>query len=93
MSEYKLIDSNGKTIAMGERDLMERFLKHHVADGDYAIEGTGVDMTYYRIDGIVYPSGGTHYGKKMQPRSKEECVAFFGAVPVPPAEPKADKIA
>lgn len=77
-AECKLMDEGGKTIAMGNRDQMTRYLKHHVEDGMYAIAGPGIDMAFYRINGIVYPCGGTLDGKKMPPRSLEECKEVFG---------------
>jgi hypothetical protein len=67
-----------KTIAMGSRDQMVRYLKHHCPDGMYAIEGSGIDMTYYRIEGIVYPCGGKQDGLEMPPRGKDECRQVFG---------------
>jgi hypothetical protein len=69
LNECKLMNEYGKTIAMGSQDQMVRYLKHHVEDGMYAIEGPGIDMTYYRANGIVYPCGGTQDGVEMPPRS------------------------
>lgn len=76
--ECKLINEQGATVAMGSRDQMTRFLKHHVEDGMFAIEGPGINMTYYRIDGVAFPCGGTQDGVKMPPRSPEECSQLFG---------------
>ena len=77
--ECKLMNEQGATVAMGSRDQMTRFLKHHVEDGMFAIEGPGINMTYYRIEGVVYPCGGTQDGRKMPPRSREECHQVFGS--------------
>lgn len=79
MNECKLMNEKGKTIAMGSRDLMLRYLKHNAPDGMYAIEGPAINMTYYRIDGTVYPCGGTQDDVDMSPRSREECQQFFGS--------------
>ena len=76
--ECKLMNERGATVAMGSRDQMTRFLKRHVEDGMFAIEGPGINMAYYRIDGVVYPCGGTQDGEKMPPRSREECCHIFG---------------
>jgi hypothetical protein len=74
-----LRDHLGRIVAITPtRDLCLRYLKHEVGDGEYSIEGPGIDMTFYRLEGIVYPSGGTIDGAKMPPRSKEECIKVFG---------------
>lgn len=78
LAECKLMNELGKTIAMGSRDLMTSYLKHNVEDGMYAIAGPGIDMTYYRANGTVYPCGGTQDGERMPPRSLEECKKRFG---------------
>ncbi len=75
--EHALKDTNGRTVAMGSLQQMTGFLKHHVPDGDYAIEGTGTNATFYRINGVVYPSGGMIAGQRLPPRSREECVETF----------------
>lgn len=75
---FKLIDGWGRTVAVGDFGLTVRMLKHHVEDGDYAIEGPDTDATFYRIGGVVYPSGGVIDGLRVTPRSKEECVEAFG---------------
>jgi hypothetical protein len=78
MNECKLLDEKGKTIAMGSRDLMLRYVKNHVPDGMYAIKGPAIYMTYYRIESIVYPCGGDQDGIHIPPRSREECKRVFG---------------
>ena len=77
MKDCKLMSEQGKTIAMGSRDMIFRYIKHHVADGMYAIEGPDIDMSYYRIEGVIFPCGGTQDGVKMPPRSREECQSVF----------------
>jgi hypothetical protein len=78
MTNCKLTNEQDKTIAMGSRDQMLRYLKHHVDNGIYGIVGPDIDMVYYRDAGIVYPSGGTQDGEKMPPRTLEECKNVFG---------------
>ena len=77
-SECKLADERNVTVAVGSRDQMSRYMKHHVDDGMYSIKGPGIDMTYYRIDGIVYPSGGSQDGRVVPHRTREECRLAFG---------------
>jgi hypothetical protein len=77
MQECKLTNERGKAIAMGSRDQMFQYLKHHVGDGIYAIVGPNIDMVYYRDAGIVYPSGGMQDCEKMPPRTLEECKRVF----------------
>jgi len=74
-----LRDHLGRAVTTDEaRGMALRFLKHGCPDGEYSIEGPGIDMTFYRIDGIVYPSGGTIDGQGMPIRSREECIEMFG---------------
>lgn len=77
-SECRLMDERDETVAMGSRDQMVRYLKHHSGDGRYSIKGPGIDMTYYRIDGVVYPSGGSQDGQFVPYRTREECILTFG---------------
>jgi hypothetical protein len=77
-SECSLMDERDMTVAMGSRDQMARYMKHHLDDGMYSIKGPGIDMTYYRIDGIVYPSGGSQDGRVVPHRTREECSLAFG---------------
>jgi hypothetical protein len=75
--ECTLTDAGGEIITICDRDLAIRWLKHECPDGDYSIEGPDIDLKYYRIDGIVYPAGGTIDGGTMPIRTREECIAFF----------------
>jgi hypothetical protein len=77
-SECRLMDERDVTVAVGSRDQMARYMKHHVDDGMYSIKGPGIDMTYYRIDGIVYPSGGSQDGLVVPHSTREECSLAFG---------------
>lgn len=78
MSDCALRDQAGRVVTFATRDLTLRWLKQECPDGEYSIEGPGIDMTFYRIKGVVYPSGGTIDGEKMPPRSREEFVDAFG---------------
>ena len=78
MADCVLRDETGRVVTVASRDLTLRWLKQECPDGEYSIEGPGIDMTFYRIKGVVYPSGGTFDGEKMPPRSREECVDAFG---------------
>jgi hypothetical protein len=42
------------------------------------VQGPGIDLQLIRIDGVVYPNGGTVDGRAMPSRSPAECVALFG---------------
>src|SRR4051812_18179996 len=73
-----LRDHLGRVVTIDEdRDMTLRFLKHRCPDGEYYVEGPGIDMKYYRINGIVYPSGGTIDGQGMPIRSRAECIEVF----------------
>ena len=76
-NECVLFDDRGSSVAVGSRDQVTRFLRHHVEDGMYAVEGADINMTYYPIGGVVYPCGGTRDGMRVPPRSREECVRAF----------------
>jgi hypothetical protein len=78
-NECALMNEQGVVVAMGSRDQITRFLKHHVEDGMYAVEEPGIDMTYYRIAGAVFPCGGTRDGVRMPPRNRGEYVRVFGS--------------
>lgn len=68
----------GQVVTLDEdREAALRFLKHGCPDGEFSIEGPGIDMTFYRIDGMVYPSGGTIDGQRMPTRSRAECIETF----------------
>ncbi len=54
--ECRLSDENDRIIAMGSRDLMQRYLKHHVPDGLYSIKGPRLALYLRRVDGFVMPS-------------------------------------
>ena len=79
MDECCLTNDKGETIAMGSRDQMLRYAKHHVPDGMYQIVGPAIDMQLYRDDGIVYPCSGTMDGQRLKPLSLEESKTFYGA--------------
>ena len=51
--EYQLVNDQDQTVAMGTRDLMFRFLKHHVPDGRYRIVGPKLRLHCVRKDGVV----------------------------------------
>lgn len=81
MKDY-ILRASSKTVAiLPDRELALRYLKHECADGDYGLEGPGVDMVLYRINGILYPGGGIIDGETVPPRSKEQCVETFGSNP------------
>jgi hypothetical protein len=78
MVNYDLRDSRGRLVmAAPTFDLITRWLKHEAPDGDYSIEGPDVDATFYRRDGVVYPSGGVIRGERMKPMSLEEAKEFY----------------
>jgi hypothetical protein len=53
-----LRDDKGEVITADlDRYLVLGFLKD-VPDGKYSVTGPGIDATYCRIDGLVYPTGG-----------------------------------
>lgn len=79
MKECILRDETGRVVTIATRDLSLRWLKHECQDGEYSIEGPAIDMTFYRINGVVYPSGGFMDGESMPPRSREECIQVFGS--------------
>jgi hypothetical protein len=74
--ECKLID-NHKVLTIAPRDLAMRYLKHDCPDGEYAIQGPGINMLFYRIEGVIYPGGGEIDGEVIPLRSRDECKAFF----------------
>jgi hypothetical protein len=77
---YTLRDCHGQVVTIDDnRDFTLKYLKHGCPDGEYSIEGPDIDMTFFRILAIVYPSGGTIDGMRMPPRSRSECVETFGA--------------
>jgi hypothetical protein len=78
MNEVRLVDATGLAVAVGTRDQIMSFLKHHSQDGEYAIAGPGIDARLYRVGGVIYPGGGQIDGQTIPPRSREECVAVFG---------------
>lgn len=73
--DLKMTDSNGKRVVIAPREYVFRYLRHHVPDGDYAVEGPGVDATFYRIKGMIYVSSGVIDDVVFPPRSREECLA------------------
>ena len=78
-NEYTIRNGMGQIVTIvHDRRLAFAWLKQESPDGDYSIEGPGLDMTYYRVDGVLYPSGGTIDGQRMPPRSRAECVETFG---------------
>ena len=54
-NEYSLLDHQGKTIAMGTRDQMFSYVKHHVSDGRYRIVGPDLRLHCLRENGVVEP--------------------------------------
>lgn len=77
-NEYRLLDATGQNVAVGTRDQMMSFLKHHSQDGEYALVGPGIDARFYRVGSVIYPGGGQIDGQTILPRSLDECVAEFG---------------
>jgi hypothetical protein len=82
-----LRDDTAKIITIDPTfDLVSKYLKHECQDGDYSITGPDNDPTFYRIGGIVYPSGervrpaiqGVKVWQQMPPRSGEEAMKTFG---------------
>ena len=55
MGEYKFLNHSGNTIAMGSRDQVFRFVKHHVPNGRYRIVGPEMKLHVVRDKGIVGP--------------------------------------
>lgn len=73
-----LLGRNQHVVTMGSRDFCFRWVKHRCRDGEYKVQGPGIDLHLIRIDGVVYPSGGSVDGNLMPSRSPAECAAFFG---------------
>ncbi len=71
--EVELRDSNAQLVTVADRNLVFRYLKHCCPDGDYTIVGLGVDLVCHRRNGVVYPGAGVMDGKRITPRSAEEC--------------------
>jgi hypothetical protein len=82
--DYTLRNDKGEILTIASQDLVQRFLKHHCPDGNYTIEGPDTDLILHRINGMVYPAGGTLNGQKVPPRSRQECVVEFGTSPDQP---------
>jgi len=55
VDDYRLLNASGETIAIGTRDQVFRFVKHHVADGRYRIVGSEVKLHVVREQGILSP--------------------------------------
>ncbi len=55
MDDYKLLSTDGNTIARRSRDEVFRFVKHHVPDGRYRIVGPEMKLHVVREHGIVGP--------------------------------------
>jgi hypothetical protein len=72
-----LRDERGQVVTIASKDVAICWLKQVCPDGEYNVEGPNIDLTFYRINGIVYPSGGMIVGKSIPPRSRAECVLFF----------------
>jgi hypothetical protein len=53
--EYVLYDKSRKIVAMGTESQMFSYVKHHVPDGRYRIEGPTLVLDCDRKDGIVGP--------------------------------------
>ena len=73
-----LIGRNDHVVTVGSRDFCFRWLKEMCPDGEYIVRGPGIDLSFYRIGGVVYPCGGTVDGNVMPTRSLAECVSFLG---------------
>lgn len=71
--ECKMTNATGVVVAVGSREQMMVYLNHEAPDGEYTVAGPGIDAKFYRIDGVVYPSGGQVDGQMIPPRSREEC--------------------
>src|SRR5271167_1687246 len=54
-NDFRLLDLKGKTIAMGTKEQMFSYLKHHVPDGSYRIVGSDIKLHCLRKNGIVEP--------------------------------------
>jgi len=68
-NEYQLLDSTtGRTIAMGTKEQMFSFVKHHVPDGRYRLVGPDLKIHCVRQDGVVSPDpdGVVVEGKEIQ---------------------------
>lgn len=78
--ECKLI-GNHKMLTIAPRELALRYLKHQCPDGEYVIQGPGINMIFYRIEGVIYPGGGEMDGDIVDLRSPEECKEFFDIDP------------
>lgn len=76
--ECQARDASGRTVGQAPRELLLRYLKHHLPDGDYRVDGPGIDVRFYRIKGVLYPYGGVIDGTAFPTLSRDECVAFFG---------------
>lgn len=74
-----LIGRNDHVVTVGPRDACFRWLKTRCPDGEYVVRGPGIDLSFHRLGGVVYPSGGTVDGSRMPTRSPAECLAFFAA--------------
>jgi hypothetical protein len=80
MKEYVVRDESARVVTVAPLRLAVRFLKHECRDGEYSLEGPGVDCTITRKGGVLYPSSGVLNGVRFDPRNREECQRFFGGV-------------
>jgi hypothetical protein len=77
-AETVLRNDRGQIVTVADRrDLVLRYLKHHAPDGDYTVDGPGIDAVFYRMGGVVYPAAGVIDGVELTPRSREECRAYY----------------
>ena len=72
-----LKDEAGEIVTICDRELGIKWMKLECPDGGYTVVGPDINLKYYRIDGIVYPAGGTIDGGTMPTRAREECVRIL----------------
>ena len=53
-----LLDSHGEILTIADRDMVMRYIKHELPEGDYVVRGPEIDLKVYRIGGMIYPGGG-----------------------------------
>jgi hypothetical protein len=75
---FRLRDEMNGIVGIGTRDQIDRFLRRYVPDGTYTMTGPGVDVTYRRHNGVVYPVRGVLDGRKLP--SLDDCLEVVGDV-------------
>jgi hypothetical protein len=63
-----LIGRNHHVIKFGSREVVFRWLKDQCSDGEYTVRGPGIDLSLYRLGGVVVRCGGTVDGQTMPTR-------------------------